>query len=92
MFSLRQTGCRDCVTAAFTGCAAVNGQPANRCRALEKNMSLSNRPDCWVAAVGMLRIFTDDGDDIPVTVLDVSNNRVAQVKTEETDGYVSLCR
>ena len=31
--------------------------------------------------VGMTRIFTDDGDTIPVTVLDVSNNRVTQVKT-----------
>ena len=29
--------------------------------------------------VGMMRIFTDDGDAIPVTVLDVSNNRVTQV-------------
>ena len=40
--------------------------------------------------VGMMRIFTDDGDAIPVTVLDVSNNRVAQVKTEKTDGYNAL--
>ena len=40
--------------------------------------------------VGMMRIFTDDGDAIPVTVLDVSNNRVAQVKTEAIDGYVAL--
>ena len=40
--------------------------------------------------VGMMRIFTDDGDAIPVTVLDVSNNRVAQVKTEETDGYSAI--
>ena len=40
--------------------------------------------------VGMMRIFTDDGDAIPVTVLDVSNNRVAQVKTAETDGYSAL--
>jgi large subunit ribosomal protein L3 len=40
--------------------------------------------------VGMMRIFTDDGDAIPVTVLDVSNNRVAQVKTPETDGYTAL--
>jgi len=64
--------------------------PANRCRALEKNMSLSNRLGLLGRKVGMLRIFTDDGDAIPVTVLDVSNNRVAQVKTEETDGYVSL--
>jgi large subunit ribosomal protein L3 len=33
--------------------------------------------------VGMTRVFTDDGDAIPVTVLDVSNNRVTQVKTAE---------
>ena len=40
--------------------------------------------------VGMMRIFNDDGDSIPVTVLDVSNNRVAQVKTPETDGYSAV--
>jgi large subunit ribosomal protein L3 len=40
--------------------------------------------------VGMMRVFTDDGDAIPVTVLDVSNNRVTQVKTTETDGYSAL--
>ena len=40
--------------------------------------------------VGMMRIFTDDGDAIPVTVLDVSNNRVTQIKTPETDGYSAL--
>ena len=40
--------------------------------------------------VGMMRIFTDDGDAIPVTVLDVSNNRVAQIKTAETDGYTAV--
>ena len=40
--------------------------------------------------VGMMRIFTDDGDSIPVTVLDVSNNRVAQVETPETDGYSAV--
>jgi large subunit ribosomal protein L3 len=40
--------------------------------------------------VGMMRIFTDDGDAVPVTVLDVSNNRVTQVKTAETDGYSAL--
>ena len=37
--------------------------------------------------VGMTRVFTDDGDSIPVTVVDVSNNRVTQIKTAETDGY-----
>ena len=40
--------------------------------------------------VGMMRIFTDDGDAIPVTVLDVSNNRVTQIKTAETDGYSAI--
>ena len=40
--------------------------------------------------VGMMRIFTDDGDTIPVTVLDVSNNRVTQIKTPETDGYSAV--
>jgi large subunit ribosomal protein L3 len=32
--------------------------------------------------VGMMRLFTDDGDAVPVTVVDVSNNRVTQVKTQ----------
>ena len=40
--------------------------------------------------VGMMRIFTDDGDSIPVTVVDVSNNRVAQIKTPEVDGYTAV--
>ena len=40
--------------------------------------------------VGMTRIFTEDGTSIPVTVLDVSNNRVTQVKTPESDGYAAV--
>ena len=40
--------------------------------------------------VGMMRIFTADGDSIPVTVLDVSNNRVTQIKSPETDGYTAV--
>jgi len=40
--------------------------------------------------VGMTRIFTEDGESIPVTVLDVSGNRVAQVKTEAADGYTAV--
>lgn len=40
--------------------------------------------------VGMTRIFTDDGDSVPVTVLDVADNRVAQVKKPETDGYSAV--
>ncbi|MGL4667564.1 MAG: 50S ribosomal protein L3 [Saezia sp.] len=40
--------------------------------------------------VGMMRVFTDDGSSIPVTVLDVSSNRVTQVKTIERDGYSAV--
>ncbi len=40
--------------------------------------------------VGMTRIFTDDGQTIPVTVLDMSDNRVSQIKTAETDGYTAV--
>ena len=40
--------------------------------------------------VGMTRIFTDDGDATPVTVLDVSDNRIAQIKTPERDGYAAV--
>src|SRR3982074_3647086 len=40
--------------------------------------------------VGMMRIFTDEGDSIPVTVVDVSNNRVTQIKTPDTDGYSAV--
>ena len=40
--------------------------------------------------VGMTRIFTDDGDSQSVTVLDVSDNRVTQIKTDAVDGYVAV--
>ncbi|CAG9182621.1 50S ribosomal protein L3 [Cupriavidus respiraculi] len=40
--------------------------------------------------VGMTRIFTDDGDSIPVTVIEVGDNRVTQIKTDDTDGYTAV--
>ena len=40
--------------------------------------------------VGMTRVFAEDGQSIPVTVLDVSNNRVTQIKTPEIDGYSAI--
>ncbi|TAH41699.1 MAG: 50S ribosomal protein L3 [Betaproteobacteria bacterium] len=40
--------------------------------------------------VGMTRIFAEDGRSIPVTVLDVSDNRVSQIKTPDTDGYSAV--
>jgi len=40
--------------------------------------------------VGMTRIFTDDGNALPVTVLDVSDNRITQIRTQEKDGYAAV--
>jgi large subunit ribosomal protein L3 len=37
--------------------------------------------------IGMTRVFAEDGASVPVTVLDMSNNRVSQIKTAATDGY-----
>jgi large subunit ribosomal protein L3 len=53
---------------------------------MEKTMSLG----LVGRKVGMTRIFTAEGDSIPVTVLDVSDNRVTQIKTVETDGYIAV--
>jgi len=53
-------------------------------------MSQSNSLGLLGRKVGMMRLFTDDGDTVPVTVVDVSNNRVTQVKTEANDGYDAL--
>ena len=40
--------------------------------------------------VGMTRIFTDEGDTLPVTVLDVSDNRITQIKSPDKDGYAAV--
>ena len=39
---------------------------------------------------GMTRVFTEDGESIPVTVIAVDSNRVTQVKTTESDGYEAV--
>ena len=39
---------------------------------------------------GMTRVFTADGESIPVTVIDAQPNRITQVKTADTDGYRAL--
>ncbi|MDC0663236.1 50S ribosomal protein L3 [Marinobacter sp. SS21] len=36
---------------------------------------------------GMTRIFTEDGQSLPVTVIEVEPNRITQLKTLESDGY-----
>jgi large subunit ribosomal protein L3 len=39
---------------------------------------------------GMTRVFTADGESIPVTVIDAQPNRISQVKTVDTDGHRAL--
>ena len=39
---------------------------------------------------GMTRVFTEDGVSVPVTVIEVEANRIAQVKTLEVDGYKAV--
>src|SRR3954469_1068257 len=53
-------------------------------------MSLSTQLGLLGRKVGMMRLFTDEGDAVPVTVVDVSGNRVTQVKSQDQDGYVAL--
>ncbi len=40
--------------------------------------------------VGMTRVFTEAGEHIPVTVIEVQPNRVTQVRTAEVDGYSAI--
>jgi large subunit ribosomal protein L3 len=39
---------------------------------------------------GMTRVFTEAGETVPVTVIEVLPNRVTQVKSADTDGYRAL--
>jgi len=39
---------------------------------------------------GMTRVFNADGDSVPVTVIDAGPNRIAQVKTDDRDGYCAV--
>ncbi|CRI66175.1 50S ribosomal protein L3 [Thiocapsa sp. KS1] len=39
---------------------------------------------------GMTRLFSEDGDSVAVTVIEVQPNRVSQVKSAETDGYSAI--
>lgn len=40
--------------------------------------------------VGMTRLFTDEGDSVAVTVLEVANNRITQIKTPDNEGYAAI--
>lgn len=40
--------------------------------------------------LGMTQVFTDSGDQIPVTVIEVAPNVVTQIKTTQNDGYDAI--
>ncbi len=40
--------------------------------------------------VGMTRLFTDEGQSLPVTVIEVQPNRITQIKTDDRDGYNAI--
>ena len=39
---------------------------------------------------GMTRVFTEDGQSVPVTLIEATPNRITQIKTDETDGYSAV--
>jgi large subunit ribosomal protein L3 len=39
---------------------------------------------------GMSRVFTEDGQSVPVTLIEATPNRITQIKTLETDGYSAI--
>lgn len=39
---------------------------------------------------GMTRIFTEEGNSVPVTVIEVSPNRITQIRDQEKDGYSAI--
>jgi large subunit ribosomal protein L3 len=39
---------------------------------------------------GMTRVFTDEGVSVPVTVVEITPNRITQVKTDDSDGYSAI--
>ena len=65
---------------------AYAGRPAVNTSQLEEG----RRTGLLAMKVGMLAVFDKWGKRIPVTVLQVDNCRVVQVKTEETNGYTAL--
>ena len=41
----------------------------------------------WGKKIGMTQVFSQDNKVVPVTVIDIANWYVTQIKTKETDGY-----
>ena len=39
---------------------------------------------------GMSRVFTEDGQSVPVTLIEATPNRITQIKTGDIDGYTAV--
>lgn len=39
---------------------------------------------------GMSRIFTENGESVPVTLIEATPNRIVQIKTQDADGYQAV--
>ena len=44
----------------------------------------------WGKKIGMTQVFSDDNKVVPVTVIDISNWYITQIKTKEKDGYTAV--
>ena len=40
--------------------------------------------------IGMTQLFTEEGESVPVTVIEAAPNRVTAVRTDDTDGYTAV--
>lgn len=44
----------------------------------------------WGKKIGMTQVFSEKNKVVPVTVIDIANWYVTQIKTKETDGYTAV--
>src|SRR3954467_9615839 len=57
---------------------------------MSPNRRTNMRSGLIAQKLGMTRIFTDEGEHVPVTVLKVDNCQVVAQRTQERDGYTAL--
>ena len=55
-----------------------------------KQVQDSPRVEMVGKKVGMTRLFLEEGESLPVTVLEIQPNRITQIKTEDGEGYSSI--
>lgn len=71
---------------ALERAAVVGNSPVHNWQEVFKEMSVG----LIGRKAGMTRVFTEDGQSVPVTVIEVEPNRITAVKSEDTDGYAAI--